>query len=258
MNYPFLDYLEFCCKNHLGPNIITVHGDCILAMRGLSSEIIDFVYIDPPYNTGKKQENNLNEFNDKFSDFKSFIYPVFVELFRLMKKSSVICVTLDFHEVHYAKVWLDEIFERDNFMGEIIWLSELGRTGTKNWSMKHQTTLIFKKGIYKFAFDRVPRIQRKAMKEGYAGDKVQHSVLTYTMSNTDPERVGYPCQKPLALVQMLMNVHANKGDTVLDCFAGSGTTGEAAKNLGMDAILIDKNPQSHQVMNERLSLLDKS
>lgn len=252
LNLKFFDYLNSLTNPAQSSRNSIIEGDSLAVLKEMDPETVNFVYTDPPYNTGKIQENNLNKFTDKYADFKSFICPIFQQLHRVMAKNSVLCVTLDYHEIHYAKVWLDEIFNRSNFMAEIIWLSELGRTSTKNWSMKHQTTLIYKKGEYKFNFDNIPRIIRKAAKEGYSSDKIQHSVLTYTMSNTDPERVGYPCQKPLALVKMLMNVHADPGDLVLDPFAGSGTTGVAAKILGMNYKLIDMNPQAIKVMRERL------
>ena len=72
------------------------------------------------------------------------------------------------------------------------------------------------------------------------------------VSPTGKEKTGYPTQKPLALLERIIKVHTNPGDVVLDFFAGSGTTGEAALRLGRKAILVDQNPQALEVMRRRL------
>ncbi len=73
------------------------------------------------------------------------------------------------------------------------------------------------------------------------------------MSPTGRERTGYPTQKPLAILNRIVRVHSRLGDVVLDAFAGSGTTGEAAVRLGRSAVLMDSNPQAIEVMAKRLS-----
>src|SRR5690606_37237972 len=67
------------------------------------------------------------------------------------------------------------------------------------------------------------------------------------------ERTSYPTQKPLGIMRRIIAVHSNPGDTVLDFFAGSGTTGAAAAELGRNAILMDSNPEAMTVMAERLA-----
>jgi site-specific DNA-methyltransferase (adenine-specific) len=67
------------------------------------------------------------------------------------------------------------------------------------------------------------------------------------------ERTGYPTQKPLAILRRIVRVHSEPGDAVLDFFAGSGTTGEAAVREGRRAVLVDDNPEAVRVMRARLS-----
>ncbi|NQT21332.1 MAG: site-specific DNA-methyltransferase, partial [Planctomycetes bacterium] len=67
------------------------------------------------------------------------------------------------------------------------------------------------------------------------------------------EKTGYPTQKPLGVLERIVRVHSNPGDLVLDFFAGSGTTGEAAARLGRDFVLIDNNPDAVQIMAKRLA-----
>jgi site-specific DNA-methyltransferase (adenine-specific) len=71
------------------------------------------------------------------------------------------------------------------------------------------------------------------------------------LSPTDPQRTGYPNQKPLKLIEPFIAVHTDEGDLVFDPFAGSGTTGLAAKNAGRRYVLSDINPEAIGVMARR-------
>ena len=73
------------------------------------------------------------------------------------------------------------------------------------------------------------------------------------MSPTGKERTGYPTQKPVKILERIVRVHSEPGDLVVDPFAGSGTTGEAAARLGRDYLLVDENPDAVRVMRERLA-----
>ncbi len=78
------------------------------------------------------------------------------------------------------------------------------------------------------------------------------SVWTYTMSNTHGQRVAYPSQKPLAIVEPLIAVHTDPGDVCLDPFAGSGTLMEASLRMGRRSVAIDSNPEAIEVIRERV------
>ena len=73
------------------------------------------------------------------------------------------------------------------------------------------------------------------------------------VSPTGKEKTGYPTQKPLAILDRIVRVHSDPGDRVLDFFAGSGTTGEAAVRAGRDAVLVDNRPDAVDVMARRLA-----
>ena len=76
------------------------------------------------------------------------------------------------------------------------------------------------------------------------------------MSPNGREKTGYPTQKPIAILNRIVAVHSNPGDRVLDFFAGSGTTGEAAVRNGRPAVLVDINPEAVRVMARRLAFAD--
>jgi site-specific DNA-methyltransferase (adenine-specific) len=91
--------------------------------------------------------------------------------------------------------------------------------------------------------------------EKAARGKTPTDVWWHTIvSPTGKEKTGYPTQKPLGILERIVRVHSNPGDTVLDFFAGSGTTGVAAANNGRGYILIDQSPEATALMKQRLSL----
>ena len=238
------------------PHPKIIYGDALNSLKNLPDLSYDFVFIDPPFNTNKKQKivSTGLSYIDKTDNYKDFIYPVLQELHRIISDCGSIFILADYREIHYIKVWMDEIFGRNNFRNELIWHFELGGISKKQWTNKHNTILWYSKSEnYIFNFDKVPMTTRKYPKKGYEGDKKLCSVFDYTLSNTHPERVGYPNQKPLWILNMLMDVHTNSNSLVLDCFAGSGTTGHAAMINGLNSVMIESNEAGIKVMEERFS-----
>ena len=167
---------------------------------------------------------------------------------------------LDFREVHYAKVLLDGIFGRDSFVNEIIWSYDYGGRSKKRWSPKHDNILWYARSPDDYTYryediDRIPYMApglvgpEKAARGKTPTDSWWHTIV----SPTGKERTGYPTQKPLGILERIIRVHSDPGDTVLDFFAGSGTTGEAAMKHDRSAVLVDENPEAIEVMVERLA-----
>ena len=229
----------------------------------LKDNSIDFIYVDPPYNTGKKQSlsssvstvspNSRFEYLDKHDDFKSFLYPIIQQFKRVLKKDGLLNLHLDYREVHYAKVWCDEIFGRESFKSEIVWKAELGAVSKTWWANKHSTILQYSKGNPKFDVNKVPQLRKLSDPRG---SKLLTSVWDYTPGCAIP-RTGYPNEKPEPIVENLMAVHTSLGDIALDCFAGSGTTAAVAKKLGLNCFLCDNNPDAIRVIESRLNITAK-
>jgi site-specific DNA-methyltransferase (adenine-specific) len=157
-------------------------------------------------------------------------------------------------------VLLDQIFGRDSFINEIIWAYDFGARSKRKWSAKHDNLLWYAKNPkkYTFHFDEMDRIPYMAPglvgKEKAARGKTPTTVWWHTIVPTNgKEKTGYPTQKPLGVLNRILKVHTNPGDVVLDFFAGSGTTGEAAARLERDFVLVDSNPEAIEVMMERLA-----
>ena len=250
-----------------------IQGDNLDVLKGLQDKSIDLIYIDPPFNTGRKQirqrfhtengEKVKDEsfgYSDSFDNFLDFIRPRIVEAYRILKDNGSFFFHLDYREIHYCKVMLDEIFGRESFINEIIWAYDYGDRSKKKWSCKHDTILWYAKNPndYTFNYDEIDRIPYMAPDlvgaEKAEKGKTPTDVWWHTIVPTNgKEKTGYATQKPLGILNRIITVHTNKNDTVLDFFAGSGTTGEACYLNGRNCILVDKNSEAIEVMKKRFA-----
>ncbi len=260
-------------------------ADNLAALPSLPTESVGLIYVDPPFNTGKRQDRTRLTvtqdeegdrvgfggrryrstdrgtlgFHDSFDDFCAFLEPSLRQAHRILKSDGSFFLHLDYREVHYAKVLTDAIFGRDHFINEIIWAYDYGGRPKDRWPAKHDTLLWYVRDPddYVFHYDEIDRIPYMA--PGLVGAEKAERGKTPTdvwwntiVPTNSKERNGYPTQKPLGILNRIVRVHSNPGDTVLDFFAGSGTTGEAAWRLGRNFILIDNSEEAVHIMAERL------
>lgn len=266
------------------PNLDIHFGENLDVLATVPDASVDLIYIDPPFNTGKKQartqisvirdENGdrvgfqgkkyktvkigTKGYADRFDDFPLFIRPRLEEARRILKPRGSLFFHIDYREVHYCKVLLDEVFGRASFMNEIIWAYDYGARSRKKWSSKHDNILWYAvdPGNYTYNYHEVDRIPYMAPslvgEEKAARGKTPTDVWWHTIvSPNGREKTGYATQKPLGIINRIVKVHSNPGDLLCDFFAGSGTLGEAAWNLGRDCLLVDCNPEALLVMQNR-------
>ncbi len=236
-----------------------LHGENSKVLCTLPDAFARLIYIDPPFNTGNKQKRAGLSYNDTFDDFEEFLIPRIRSALRCLTPDGSLFVHLDFREVHYIKVALDRLLGRDHFMNEIIWAYDYGGRPKNRWPAKHDTILWYAMNPddYVFNFDEMDRIPYMA--PGLVGPekaergKTPTDVWWHTIVPTNGrEKTGYPTQKPLGILNRVIKVHSNPGDTVLDFFAGSGTTGDCARINGRDYVLIDENEEAIKIMLKRL------
>ena len=225
-----------------------VQGDNLEVMRGMPSESVDLIYADPPFNSNA----DYGEFDDRWAgdDYLAFMEERLLEMHRLLKPTGSLYLHCDPTMSHYLKVLMDTTFGRKNFRNEIIWCYGLGGSSKRFFSRKHDVLLFYVMGL-KYYFDK-PRVPATSMRM-----KGQMKGMTDvwdipTINNMAKERVGYPTQKPLALLERIIKASSNEGDTVLDPFCGSGTTLVAAERLGRKGVGIDANPQAVAITRDRL------
>lgn len=270
--------------------MLDIHlGDNLEVIRGFPSASFDLIYIDPPFNTGKTQVRTHMQtvqdeegdrigfhgrryrtvrigsrgYEDRFSDYLAFLEPRLEEAHRLLHPKGSFFFHIDYREVHYCKVLLDGIFGRESFINEIIWAYDYGARTRRRWAPKHDNLLWYAKDPrnYTYRYDEIDRIPYMA--PGLVGPEKAARGKTPTdtwwqtiVSPSGKEKTGYPTQKPLAILNRIVNVHSNPGDQLLDFFAGSGTFGEAAVRNGRSAVLVDSNPEAVRVMARRLSFAE--
>lgn len=266
---------------------VAIHlGDNLPILQGMPEASVDLIYIDPPFNTGGRQEHTRVRavrddaadragyrgaryrterlssiaFDDGFDDYLGFLAPRLEQARRVLSDEGALFVHIDYREVHYVKVLLDRIFGRRCFLNEIIWAYDFGARSKRRWSPKHDSILWYavnpNRCTFNFeAMDRIPYMAPGlAGAEKAARGKTPTDVWWHTIvPTTGGERTGYPTQKPLGVLNRIVQVHSRPGDRVLDFFAGSGTTGEAAARAGRACTLIDNNPTAVAIMEERLA-----
>ena len=259
-------------------------GDNLPILESLPSESVDLIYIDPPINTGKVQARTQMKtvrsaegdrtgfagqryqtikvgskgYADIFDDFLAFLAPRLEQAYRILAPHGSLYFHIDYREVHYCKVLLDGIFGRDAFINEIIWAYDYGGKPKSRWPAKHDNILFYARdpGHYTFNVDDIEREPYMAPglvgPEKAARGKLPTDVWWHTIVATNgAEKMGYPTQKPLGVINRIVTASSNPGDLVMDFFAGSGTVGESCLRLGRRFILIDDNPQALEVMARR-------
>ena len=263
-------------------------GDNLHIMRMLPAKSIDLIYIDPPFFSGKNynilygDKNELRSFTDIWEGgmpgylvwFNARLY----EMKRLLKDTGSIYVHLDWHAVHYVKVEMDKIFGYDNFIREVIWYFDNVsgfKSIAKNWIRDHESLLWYSKNKkhtfnkvygsypegYENKFSNVDDDGRRFMKRGGRKqylDELKGKPLGDVwripfINQMSLERIGYPTQKPEALLERIIQANSNPGDTIADFFCGGGTTSIVAQSLGRKWITSDISRIAVALTADRLS-----
>jgi len=268
---------------------LVIHSDNLVALSTMEDESFQLIYVDPPFNTGKVQSRSImnverdaeggrvgfsgqrykaiqgmaRSYNDSFADYWEFLEPRLDQAHRLLADTGTLYLHLDYREVHYAKVLLDVIFGRECFLNEIIWAYDYGARSKRKWPAKHDNILVYVKNPDAYWFDSQSVDREPYMAPGLvtpekaALGKLPTDVWWHTIvSPTGKEKTGYPTQKPEGIVRRIVAASSRPGDSVLDFFAGSGTLGAVAKTMSRRFVLVDSNPESIEVIKQRIGTLD--
>ena len=272
-----------------------VCADCLETLKKMKTEKIDLIYLDPPFFTQNIQSLVSSKKNEKFSfcdkwkdmdEYLKFMEVRLEECKRVLKDTGSIFVHCDRNASHYLKVLLDKIFGTQYFQSEIIWFYKRWSNSKKGLLNNHQVILFYSK-TSNFKFNRIytdysettnvdqilqDRIKDKNGKSKYKIDENGESVIgkskkgvplsdVWEIPYLNPkakERVGYPTQKPLILLEQIIKLVTEEGDIVLDPFVGSGTTVVAAKMLKRVYLGIDISHEAVDLTKERLEKLVKT
>ena len=242
------------------------YGDNLAVLDGLieaEPASVRLIYIDPPFDTGLNWTTTGGDdaYSDKFNgdSYMEMMRAVLTRAHRLLTPDGSIFLHCDFRRAHHIAVLCDEVFgegargesaKAPGFRNEIVWLYGLGGSSPRWYPRKHDTIYWYTKSSkWHFVPPMIPatsnRLKGKLKK---APDWWEIP----SINNMAKERSGYPTQKPLALLERIIESHSELGDTVADLFCGSGTTLVAAEKLGRRWIGCDFGEQSIRICKERL------
>ncbi|MGI0407238.1 DNA methyltransferase [Helicobacter himalayensis] len=264
--------------------------DCLNTIKNIQANSIDLIYLDPPFFTNKiqrqttKDRNKILSFNDNWKDdneYANFLFVRFVEFHRILKESGSIFVHCDINANHTIRLLLDSVFGAKNFQSEIIWIYKRWSNAKKGLLRSHQNIYFYSKSrnfTFNFIYQNyspttnIDQIlqQRKRDSFGksiYARDDNGEIIMSESKKGVplsdvwdipylNPkarERVHYPTQKPIALLERIIQIASNEGDLLLDPFCGSGTTLLAAKLNNRHFIGIDTSQEAVKISKERLT-----
>lgn len=270
-------------------------GDCLEIMQGLTKNSIDMIYLDPPFFTNKKHSlssrdrkshYSFNDIWDTHKTYAEFILVRLIEAKRILKDTGSIFIHCDKSANHILRLVGEEVFGEENFLSEIIWFYKRWSNSSNNLTPNHQNILFFSKTKeYKFnkiytEYSETTNIDQILQKRSrdihgkaiYARD-VDGSIIPSDEKKGVPlndvweipflnpkakERTGYPTQKPILLLDRIIEISTNEGDIVLDPFCGSGTTLVAAKLKGRKFVGIDISKDAVDLTESRLETLVKT
>ena len=265
------------------------HGDCLAVVGGLASESVDLVYVDPPFFTQKthslvtRDRTTTFQFSDEWKsrvDYIEFLRVRLKQFRRVLKATGSLFFHCDTNASHHIRCLIDEVFGEAMFRSEIIWHYRRWSNSQRNPLPSHQTIFFYSKtDAYEYHqlfesyspstnVDQI--LQRRQRDEHgksvYARDGEGNIVSdghkkgvpvadVWDIPFLNPkakERVGYPTQKPILLLERIISLATSPGGLVLDPFCGSGTTLVAAELLGRNSLGVDVSAEAVQLATQRL------
>lgn len=267
-----------------------IHGDCLDILKNWPEGSIGLVYLDPPFFTQKRHtltprdlsaEYTFDDHWDDLPQYIEFLRQRLMIIRRVMNDTACLFFHCDKTASHHIRCLLDEVFGDVHFLSEIIWSYRRWSNPQKTLLPSHQTIFMYSK-TREYTFNSIKQgysettnldqiLQRRERnadgKTVYARDDDGSIILNgpktgvplsdvWEIPYLNPkakERVGYPTQKPLLLLERIVELASNPGDTVLDAFCGSGTTLVAAANLNRKCVGIDISEKAVRLTESRLN-----
>ena len=258
-------------------------GDNIEILNKFPNNSVDLIYADPPFFSNRHYEVILEDgaekraFQDRWQGgiehYITWMEPRLRECYRVLKETGTTYLHCDIHANAHLRILMDKIFGENNFRNEIIWCYRGAGYPKKDFGRRHDTILRYSKTAkYTFNLDDVREEYAETTKERFkhyignvrkSGDFGLQKLNPLGKQPDDwweiqpiapsaKERLGYPTQKPLVLLEKIIKASSNKGDIVLDPFCGCGTTLVASHKFGRRWIGIDVSPTACKLMMKRL------
>jgi len=240
-------------------------GDNLLVMQALLKQYagkIDLIYMDPPFKTGKdfytgRSTGKVVAYSDKFKkgekSYWQFIWERLMIAYQLLSPRGALYLHTDYRTSSQLKLMLLELFGQDNYINEIIWSYKTGGNSQKlGFAKKHDTLHFCTKDRTLARWNQPKEKSYLSHKYGFKNIELkedENGIFNLVgmrdvwdiaaLRGNQPERVDYPTQKPVALLERVIEASSDSGDLVADFFCGSGTTGVAAKKLNRRFLMVD-------------------
>lgn len=265
------------------------HGNCVEKLKEIEANKVDLIYFDPPFFTQRKHSltnkdnSKTYEFDDKYNSIEEYlelVENVLVQSKRVLKNTGSVFLHCDKTASHNIRAVMDKVFGRGNFQSEIIWSYKRWSNAKKGLLNAHQVIFFYSK-TQDFKFNTLytdysattnldqilqDRERNENGKSVYKKDENGNVILgkekkgvplsdVWEIPYLNPkakERTGYPTQKPVLLLNQILNIVTDEGDLVVDPFCGSGTTCVSAKSLKRQFIGIDISKDAVELANSRL------
>lgn len=255
-------------------NRVATHIDWLLGAQSLKPDSIDFLYADPPFNTGAAKRTPPNahkrrgsrplptahspvpssSYNDSWPSIPHYIAWLRDRLaatLPALKPTGVVAIHCDYRASHHIRFLLDELLGNEHFINHLIWHYGLGGSSPRRFARKHDDILVYAIDKDRYFFEP-PMVHATSQRLAGKLKKATDVLDIPSLNNMASERTGYPTQKPLALLELLVRAFCPQGGTVLDPCCGSGTTLVAATNTARHAIGFDISEDAINVTNQRL------
>ena len=278
-----------------GTKARVINGDCLSVLQTVQSDSVHLAYLDPPFFTQKRHSLRTRDGSREFSfddfwasdkEYTRFLFERLLEVRRVLSPRGNLFFHCDRNSTHLARLVLDEVMGRNRFISEIIWRYRRWSSSRKSLLPAHQTIYFYSKSSdYTFNMlwedyspsTNVDQILQRRVRDGYGKTVYQRDQSGNVVPNggkkgvplsdvwdipyLNPkakERTGYPTQKPLTLLERIIQIATNQDDWVLDPFCGSGTALVAANMLQRNAIGIDTSDDAVTLTLARLQNIQKS
>ena len=239
-----------------------IQGDCLDVLSSLEAGVASLVYADPPFATGGIRRGTARgdlaglelAYEDRFESldaYLDFLGARIEAMHRVIAGDGAILIHVDWRASHRVRCILDDVFGADRFVNHIVWHYGLGGSSPSRFARKHDDILYYARGEERW-FDP-PMVPATSQKLAGNLKKATDVLDIPAINNMAHERTGWPDQKPLALLELLVRACCPPDGLVIDPFCGSGTTLEAAMKCGRRALGIDRSPAALEVARIRLA-----
>lgn len=232
-----------------------IHADWLDGVAALAPASIDMLYADPPFMTGSARRDRAGAFDDRWptpAHYIDWLRERLSATLPALRRSANILIHVDWRTSHRVRVMLDDLLGEDRFVNHLVWTYGLGGSSPRRFARKHDDILYYclEPEAYWFEPPRVPATSRRMAGQS---KKATDILDIPSLNNMSRERLGWPTQKPVALLDVLIRACCPAGGVVLDPCCGSGTTLEAAHLADRRAIGIDASTEAVSLTYDRLS-----